>query len=352
MANTSSSLQEESYLNNTSSHDVDVSSQQTFLPSTRITSGTTNSARAITKSISSPNPLNLQASREAWNQRSFSLNQPTRHPYNVNPVLMGYSPVYPDYRQYLSSPYSPTPYHSFDQPAYSQGPLHHVNQRTKEILQASSQIEREMQPQRQTRFIRPALSPPTNHGEFHYPVDIADETKENSGSSLSPSAPTNQLAIELAKGLSSISTDHTKMASSNGTSVELEDTDSDEEEFTTHPNKFPVEIEYHDNKFCLYKRQPTRSGMKMKQVKASVYDPMTSETRNQLQQIKYYQKDLIRICRCGKYSEMDGALVQGRANDCDGYEIHYSQKCKWKAYDDYKTGQRVLIRLCKCYKPF
>ena len=48
---------------------------------------------------------------------------------------------------------------------------------------------------------------------------------------------------------------------------------------------------------------------------------------------------------------MDGALAHGRANDCDGYEIHYSQKCKWKAYDDFKTGKRVLIRLCKCYKP-
>ena len=58
-----------------------------------------------------------------------------------------------------------------------------------------------------------------------------------------------------------------------------------------------------------------------------------------------------RICRCGAYTQMDGALVHGRANDCDGYEIHYSQKCKWKAYDDFKTGKRVLIRLCKCYKP-
>ena len=46
---------------------------------------------------------------------------------------------------------------------------------------------------------------------------------------------------------------------------------------------------------------------------------------------------------------MDGALVHGRANDCDGYEIHYSQKCKWKAYDDFKTGNRVLTRLDKCY---
>ncbi|KAF6036552.1 hypothetical protein EB796_005142 [Bugula neritina] len=48
---------------------------------------------------------------------------------------------------------------------------------------------------------------------------------------------------------------------------------------------------------------------------------------------------------------MDGALTHGRNNDCDGYEIHYSQKCKWKAFDDFRTGQRVLIRLCKCYKP-
>ncbi|XP_067948736.1 uncharacterized protein [Watersipora subatra] len=130
------------------------------------------------------------------------------------------------------------------------------------------------------------------------------------------------------------------------------DSDRDEDDGLTHPNKFPVEIEYHENKHCLYKRQNTRSGPKIKQRKSTVYNPSgPSLTGTEVQQIKYFQKDLVRICRCGKYSQMDGALVQGRANDCDGYEIHYSQKCKWKAYDDYKTGKRVLIRLCKCYKP-
>ncbi|XP_067948737.1 uncharacterized protein [Watersipora subatra] len=130
------------------------------------------------------------------------------------------------------------------------------------------------------------------------------------------------------------------------------DSDSDSSDGLTHPNKFPVEIEYHDNQHCVYRRQNTRSGPKVKQRRSTVYRPNGSPLMGmEVQQVKYYQKDLVRICRCGKYSQMDGALVQGRANDCDGYEIHYSQKCKWKAYDDYKTGKRVLIRLCKCYKP-
>ena len=44
-------------------------------------------------------------------------------------------------------------------------------------------------------------------------------------------------------------------------------------------------------------------------------------------------------------------LNRGRDNDTDGYEIHYNNKCRWKAYEDFKTKKRVLIRLCKCYKP-
>lgn len=37
-----------------------------------------------------------------------------------------------------------------------------------------------------------------------------------------------------------------------------DDTDSDNEDSLSHPNKFPVEIEYHDNRYCSYRRQPTR----------------------------------------------------------------------------------------------
>ena len=37
-----------------------------------------------------------------------------------------------------------------------------------------------------------------------------------------------------------------------------DDSDSDEETTLSHPNKFPVEIEHHDNRFCSYKRQPNR----------------------------------------------------------------------------------------------
>ena len=94
-----------------------------------------------------------------------------------------------------------------------------------------------------------------------------------------------------------------------------------------------------------------RSGLKIKQRRAVIYNAFTSQTDDQVEHIKYYQKDLVRICRCGQYPQMDGALTHGRSNDCDGYEIHYNQKCKWKAYDDFKTGKRVLVRLCKCYKP-
>ncbi|KAF6023065.1 hypothetical protein EB796_018632 [Bugula neritina] len=101
-----------------------------------------------------------------------------------------------------------------------------------------------------------------------------------------------------------------------------------------------------------FRRQPTRSGFKVKPQIASVYSPYSdSLCQPQVTYTKYYQKDIVRICRCGQYSQMEGALSHGRNNDCDGYEIHYSQKCKWKAYDDFKTGARVLIRLCKCYKP-
>jgi len=129
------------------------------------------------------------------------------------------------------------------------------------------------------------------------------------------------------------------------------DSDSDDDCNSSHPNKYPVEIEEHFTKACGYRRQPTRSGPKIKQRNVTSYDPVTYEQRIEPHQIKYYQKDIVRICRCGRYPQMDGALTHGRSNDCDGYEIHYNQKCKWKAYDDFKTGKRVLIRLCKCYKP-
>ena len=58
-----------------------------------------------------------------------------------------------------------------------------------------------------------------------------------------------------------------------------------------------------------------------------------------------------RVCHCNKYKNRENLLRDGFSSEIDGYEVHYSQKCKWKAYDDFKTGKRVLIRLCKCYKP-
>ena len=59
-----------------------------------------------------------------------------------------------------------------------------------------------------------------------------------------------------------------------------------------------------------------------------------------------------RVCRCGLYNTQECMLSNnGRPNDCDGYEVHYNQKCRWKSYEDFKTKRRVLIRLCKCYKP-
>ncbi|KAF6036550.1 hypothetical protein EB796_005140 [Bugula neritina] len=126
---------------------------------------------------------------------------------------------------------------------------------------------------------------------------------------------------------------------------------SDDSQPQSHPNKYPVAIEHHGSKQCIYRRQPTRSGSTVKEQHVRIYNPYSSQCESQVQYIKIYQKHLVRICRCGQYSQMEGALSHGRNNDCDGYEIHYSQKCKWKAYDDFKTGARVLIRLCKCYKP-
>ena len=61
---------------------------------------------------------------------------------------------------------------------------------------------------------------------------------------------------------------------------------------------------------------------------------------------------LYRVCVCGNEVDMEQMLLnRGRDNDTDGYEIHYNNKCRWKAYEDFKTKKRVLIRLCKCYKP-
>ncbi|XP_067949179.1 uncharacterized protein [Watersipora subatra] len=127
--------------------------------------------------------------------------------------------------------------------------------------------------------------------------------------------------------------------------AETVNSDDDDEipspKFKTHPNKYPVQIECHGSKFCGYRRQQSRSGYKLLHLKGEGGDT---------QQIRYYKKDLVRVCKCGQQKSMDEFLLNGSGVETDGYEIHYSQKCKWKAYDDYKTGQRVLIRLCKCYE--
>ena len=77
------------------------------------------------------------------------------------------------------------------------------------------------------------------------------------------STSSNELATELAKGLSvqsptTLSPQGKWSKATDMTAADLEDSDSDDEDSLTHPNKFPVEIEYHDNKYCLYKMQPTR----------------------------------------------------------------------------------------------
>ena len=51
---------------------------------------------------------------------------------------------------------------------------------------------------------------------------------------------------------------HSLQQGNNLSQDQQDDSDSDEETTLSHPNKFPVEIEHHDNKFCSYKRQPTR----------------------------------------------------------------------------------------------
>ncbi|KAF6034952.1 hypothetical protein EB796_006740 [Bugula neritina] len=131
--------------------------------------------------------------------------------------------------------------------------------------------------------------------------------------------------------------------------------DSDPED--THPNKFGIAIEEHFHRDCAYRRQPIRSGPQIKVIKktGSAYNPpslIAGPEVNQEQTRKYYRKDLVRICVCGRYDTKDALLAnRGRDNDADGYEVHYNIKCRWKSYEDFKTKQRVLIRLCKCYKP-
>ena len=50
---------------------------------------------------------------------------------------------------------------------------------------------------------------------------------------------------------------HTPPAVSTNQNEVDSDSDSDDDGLT-HPNKFPVEIEYHGNQYCIYKRQSTR----------------------------------------------------------------------------------------------
>ncbi|XP_067944104.1 uncharacterized protein [Watersipora subatra] len=136
-----------------------------------------------------------------------------------------------------------------------------------------------------------------------------------------------------------------------------EESDSDTDITETHPNKFPIAIEMHTNRNCGYKRQPIRSGPQVKVIKSSgesynVNSPTETPEVDQEFMRRYYRKDLVRLCVCGRYDTKEPLLEnRGRDNDADGYEVHYSIKCRWKSYEDFKTKTRVIIRLCKCYKP-
>lgn len=304
-----------------------VSQQQSTVPSSNLPfQGYTPGARFGPPQESAFRPVNpspqtfVQPQHMPYSERNFVLRQPTQTVYYGEAAQIRHNPQVP----YVTE--SPPLRQSTPQPIHSE-PL----------------------PQ---RYSSPQTSPKQgNFGAVGTPTHSPTNPQQRSPPSARP--------ITAAADLSSLgaassmyvdpneSHELTDALVSNLSNMSLtlpdeieEDTDEEEDDGMTHPNKFPVEIEYHENRYCLYKRQGTRSGLKQKQSKT---DPK--------HHIKYYQKDLVRICRCGKYSQMDGALVHGRANDCDGYEIHYSQKCKWKAYDDFKTGKRVLIRLCKCYKP-
>ncbi|KAF6036551.1 hypothetical protein EB796_005141 [Bugula neritina] len=177
----------------------------------------------------------------------------------------------------------------------------------------------------------------TNSGGYEGPLipppgfPLRDISAVTNNSSTIADLSNQMLAASISAPMTSTNSVWSNTATNFNADGDYEDSDSEEDDLT-HPNKFP-------------------SGVKVKQMKNTVYDPLAAQSRSETQHVKYYQKDLVRICRCGQYSQMEGALSHGRNNDCDGYEIHYSQKCKWKAYDDFKTGARVLIRLCKCYKP-
>lgn len=76
--------------------------------------------------------------------------------------------------------------------------------------------------------------------------------------------------------------------------------DSDDDLYDTHPNKFPVAIEEHKRRECGYYRQRFRSGNQVKIVKRRegdvVYNPVgeaVSEVQPEMQK-KFYRKDLVR----------------------------------------------------------
>ena len=82
--------------------------------------------------------------------------------------------------------------------------------------------------------------------------------------------------------------------------VFLKASDSDEDLYDTHPNKFPVAIEEHKRRECGYYRQNFRSGNQVKIVKRRegdvIYNPVggaVEEVKPELQK-RYYRKDLVR----------------------------------------------------------
>ena len=91
----------------------------------------------------------------------------------------------------------------------------------------------------------------TSHSKRHF----LSEPPMSSNLGLAMTDPTSQSHTS-ASSVSSQS--HFLQQGNNLSHDQQDDSDSDEETTLSHPNKFPVEIEHHDNRFCSYKRQPTR----------------------------------------------------------------------------------------------
>lgn len=149
--------------------------------------------RAITKASPQTNVVNSHSRlqngaphRETWH-RSMSSPQPARYfvngqmipppqPYNGEFVQLPFAAAPSPHRMY-----SPTPYHSYDLPAYSQ--QRQTNRRPTDI--GPAQTGTVSGNKSTTRFIRPALSPPIGIEALSFPSEPLVEKKDQTSTTVS-----------------------------------------------------------------------------------------------------------------------------------------------------------------------